>query len=187
MIAWFRRKASKPEPAPSPSRIPTTKFDASRVTDFIKAEIRKCVAEIDGPTVSQRDIIYDAAIRSVSAGRDLHTLYATLMGLAIEGMTKRKASTIATHINNKTTSLMDKARRQSLGITQAQWMYSGAPCMTNPKKPTTADIDRNTAHKAANGQRFDISEGLLISGKRMWPGEEEGCRCVSRSVIPGFS
>lgn len=190
MIRWFGRKRDKPSPKPAIAinahGIPTVKFDASRVTEAVKAEIRKCIDEIEGATDPRHDAIFVAALRSISAGRDLHALYATLMELGIDGMTKSKAAAIATHINNKATSLMNATQQQSLGIEYAKWLYSGAPCMKNPKKPTPEDIRRNAAHKAADGKRFRISEGMFLDGKWTWPGREEGCRCVSKSLVPGF-
>lgn len=167
-------------------RIPTIEFDVSLVTDAVKAEIRHRVAEIEGSTALQRDAIYDAALRSVSAGRDLHTLYAALIELGIEGMTKSNARTIAMRINNRATSLMNRTRQQSLGIEQARWRYSGAPCMTNPKKATPKDIEQDKAHKAADRQCFKVSQGMFLNGKWTWPGDEDGCRCVSISIIPGL-
>jgi uncharacterized protein with gpF-like domain len=190
MFGWFRRKSEGQQPrieiGSSAARIPTVKFDVSRVTNAVRREIQKCVAEIEGTTSSQREAIYDAALRSASAGRDLHTLYAALMELGIDGMSRTKASAIATHINNKATSLMDKARQQSLGIEYAKWLYSGAPCMVNPKKPSPEDIERDVAHKSADGQQYKISEGMFLNGKWTRPGNEDGCRCVSRSIVPGF-
>ena len=29
-----------------------------------------------------------------------------------------------------------------------------------------------------------IAKGLLVDGKRTWPGVELGCKCVSRAVLP---
>jgi len=188
MSRWFRRgrPPERLEASLTTGGIPTVKFDASRVTDAMKAEIRKCVAEIEGPTASQREAIYDTALRSVSAGGDLHTLHRTLLGLGIGGMTRSKASAIAMRVNKRATTLMNKSQQQSLGIEYARWMYSGAPCMANPKKPTPADIEQDKAHRAANGLRFKVSEGMLLSGKWTWPGNEDGCLCVSRSIIPGL-
>jgi hypothetical protein len=187
MFTWFRRKrqAERSEVGLDISGIPTVKFDASQVTDAVRKEIKKSVAEIDGPTASQREAIYDAAERSVSSGGDLHTLYSALIELGIEGMTKSKASAIVTRINNRATSRMNKARQKSLGIEHALWRYSGAPCMANPKRPSPADIEQNAAHKSADGQRFNVSEGMFLNGKWTWPGDGDGCRCFSTSLIPG--
>ena len=90
---------------------------------------------------------------------------------------------IARLLNNKATALMDRERQGSLGIKQAHWLYSGAPCELNPKKPTGQD----TAHRAANGKLYDVSTGIFLNGKWTWPGVEPGCRCISKSVVPGFS
>jgi hypothetical protein len=78
-------------------------------------------------------------------------------------------------------SLDVRARQLELGITEAVWLYSGAPCEINPKKPTG---HQDEAHKNANGKRYKISDGMYLDGKWTWPGYEDGCRCVSRSVIP---
>jgi hypothetical protein len=54
--------------------------------------------------------------------------------------------------------------------------------MLNPRSP----IDDDIAHKAANGQKYDPDKGMLMNGKWSWPGQERGCRCLAKSVIPGF-
>jgi hypothetical protein len=165
-----------------PSRIPTVGFDASRVTNAVKADIRNNILllEIDSQYV---DRLYDAAVRSISAGRDLSVLHDALVRLNISGMTTRRAGDIALRLNNRATALMNREHQEALGIKQAVWLYSGAPCEINPKKSTGQDA----AHRAANGKSFDVSQGMHLSGKRTWPGVEPGCRCVSKSIIPGFS
>ena len=162
--------------------IPKVGFDASRVTNAVKADIRKNVLllEIDKKHV---DRVYDAAIRSISAGRDLSVLHDCLMRLNVSGMTTQRAGEIALFLNNRATALMNRERQETLGIKKAIWLYSGAPCEINPKKPTGQDA----AHRAANGRSFDVSKGMLLNGKWTWPGAEPGCRCVSKSVVPGFS
>jgi uncharacterized protein with gpF-like domain len=163
------------------SGIPTVKFDASRVTETVKADLKKNIlllGEIDKTHFEQ---VYDAALRSISAGRNLSLLYNVLMQM--NGMMKRRAGEIALLLNNKATALMNKERQESLGIKQAHWLYSGAPCEINPKEPTGQDA----AHRAANGKLFDVSKGMFLDGKWTWPGVEPGCRCVSKPVVPGFS
>jgi hypothetical protein len=78
---------------------------------------------------------------------------------------------------------MNSQRQESIGVKQALWLYSGAPCEIDPKKPTGQDA----AHRAANGRLFDVSKGMLLNGKWTLPGAEPGCRCASKSIIPGFS
>jgi hypothetical protein len=188
LFGWLRRKARKSparlEAALDGNRIPTVKFDASRVTDAVRAEIRRCVTDINGPTGSQREAIYDAALRSVTAGRDLHALYLALTELGIEDMTRNEASAIASWINNRATSLMDRERQQSVGIEKAQWMYSGGPCLADPSAPTDSEQDK--AHKAASGQQFKLNQGMFLNGEWTWPGYNKGCRCSSKPVIPGL-
>ena len=165
------------------THIPTVKFDDSRVTEAVKADIRKNISLLGDIDQIHFERVYDAALRSISAGRDLHLLYKTLLEMNINGLTKRRAEDIARQLNNAATAFMDKERQGSLGIKQAQWLYSGAPCEVNPKKPTGQDA----AHRAANGKIFEISRGMFLNGKWTWPGVEPGCKCVSKSIIPGFS
>ncbi len=77
--------------------------------------------------------------------------------------------------------LSNRNRQLQLGITEAIWLYSGAPCDIDPRKPQG---NQDACHKAANGKRFKIAEGMFLDGKWTWPGHEAGCRRVSRSVIP---
>jgi hypothetical protein len=180
----IKRFGRKPTSTVKPNDgIPTVNFDVSRVTDAVKADIRENIMLLEGIDKNQIDRIYDAAIRSVSAGRDLAVLCKALLELNINGMTTRRASEIALLLNNKATAVMQRERQEALGIKQALWLYSGAPCEINPKRPTGQD----TAHRAANGKPFDVSKGLFLDGKWTWPGVEPGCRCVSKPIVPGFS
>jgi uncharacterized protein with gpF-like domain len=167
--------------------IPTVKFDASQVTEAVKADLRKNIILLGDIDKNHFEQVYDAALRSISAGQDLHVLYSALMQMNINGMTKRRAGDIARLLNNKATALMQRVRQETLGITQAKWLYSGAPCKINPKKPTDQENQQDAAHRAANGKLFDVSKGMFLDGKWTWPRVEPGCRCVSISVIPGLS
>jgi hypothetical protein len=169
--------------AKASSDIPTVTFYVSRLTETVKADIRKNIILLEEIDRNHFDQVYDAALLSISAGRDLGLLYNALMQMKINGMTKRRAAEIASFLNNKATALMNRERQESLGIKSALWLYSGAPCEVNPKEPTGQDA----AHKAANGKSFDVSKGMFLDGKWTWPGVEPGCRCVSKSVVRGFS
>jgi hypothetical protein len=171
----------------STAGIPTVKFDASRVTEAVKADIRQNIIRLEEIDRNHFDRVYEAALRSISAGRDLRVLYNALIEMKISGMTKRRAADIALLLNNKATALMDRERLESLGIKHALWVYSGAPCEINPKEPTGQESQQNAAHKAANGKSFDVSKGMFLDGKWTWPGVEPGCRCMSRPVVPGLS
>src|SRR5271156_5165575 len=85
--------AKSTETVERPGRILTVGFDASRVTNAVKADIRNNILllEIDNEYV---DRVYDAAVCSIPAGRDLRVLHNALMQLNISGMTTRKAGDI---------------------------------------------------------------------------------------------
>jgi hypothetical protein len=182
---WFfgkRDKAAVPQAA-VPSHIPTVKFDQRRVTAAVEAEIKSTLQGVPEIGTDKLAWAYEAALRSVRAGRNLKILHDALTGL---GLTKHHASEIALLVNNRATSLMNREQQGSLGITEAVWLYSGAPCMLNAKTPSPDDKRRNADHLAANGKRFPIAKGMLMGGQRVWPGQDPGCKCISRSVIPGF-
>jgi uncharacterized protein with gpF-like domain len=165
------------------SGIRTVKFDASRVTDAVKADLRKNIALLKDVDQKHFEPIYDAVLRSISAGRDLHLLYKALMHMSIGGLTKRRAEDIARQLNNAATAFMHREHKEAFGIKQAKWLYSGAPCEINFKTPTGQDA----AHRAANGKIFDVSKGMFLNGKWIWPGGEPGCKCVAKPIVPGFS
>jgi uncharacterized protein with gpF-like domain len=169
------------------SGIPTVKFDASQVTEAVKADLKQNILLLEGIDRNYFEQVYDAALRSISAGRDMFLLGNVLMQMNINGMTIGRAAEIAHLLNDKATALMDRERQESLGITQAKWLYSGAPCITNPKAPSDQDERQDAAHKAANGKIFEISKGMLLDGKWTWPGVEPGCRCASMPIVAGFS
>ena len=101
----------------------------------------------------------------------------------IEGMTEGLVVEITRWLHNKARVETEQARRDSLGITHAIWMYA-ASCMINPSRPTAAGVRQDSAHSSANGKRYEIAKGLFVDGKWTWPGVELGCKCVSRSVLP---
>ena len=180
-LGIFGRRASSAEIYPG--RIPTVSFDASRVSEAVKEDLRNNILLLEEVEERHFDQVYEAALRSITAGRDLSVFYNALMRMNIAGMTKRRASEIAHLLNNKATAWMTRGYQETLGITQAVWLYSGASCEINPKTPTGQDA----AHRAANGKSFDVSNGMFLNGKWTWPGIEPGCRCVSKSAVPGFS
>jgi hypothetical protein len=165
-----------------PQAMPTVKFDSSTVSKIVKADLRRNIELLDDIERKHGQQIYEAALHSILAGRDLQVLSAALM--KIEGMTKARAAELALSLNNKATAIVNRERQASLGITRAIWMYPNAPCMKDPRYPSAADIQQDSAHRAANGKRYEISKGLFVDGKWTWPRVEEGCKCTSRSVLP---
>ena len=171
---FTKRGKATPRAQEVPGRIPTVRFDPTRVTKNIKADLKQNIRAIDDINDEYFDFIFKAALQSIVSGRDLHVLYNAL--ITVDGMTKSRASTIALELNNKATALMEGESRAAIGITHASWLYSGAPCG-----------DADAEHRAANGKVYRISEGLFIAGKWTSPGRASGCRCVSKALIEGLS
>lgn len=168
-------------------KVPTVKFDTERVTEAVKVDLKNNIKKIKEFDESSFEKIYEAALQSVSRGRDLGVLAAAIMDLKLPAMTKRRAGEIALSLNNKATALMSRDQGMSKGIKYGIWSYSGAPCQINPKKPSAKDIRQDAAHKAADGKRYELAKGMRLNGKFTTPGREEGCRCASRAIIPGIT
>lgn len=111
-------------------------------------------------------------MRSYSAGRDLKTLVREVKALYPKA--KNRAALIARDQSNKANAVVQRARQQELGITEAIWMHSHAG---KEPRPT---------HVAMNGKRFKVAKGMYDSAvkKFIFPGEEINCRCTGRSVLP---
>jgi uncharacterized protein with gpF-like domain len=164
--------------------MPTVKFDPATVSQSVKANLRANVESLDDVGKEHIRPIYEAALGCVLAGGDLHVLSVALM--KIEGMPKERAAQIAHSLHSKAKAQIDRERQASLGITHAEWMYSNAPCMRDPGRRMVADVQQDSAHRLANGKRYEISKGLFVDGKWTWPRVEEGCKCSSRVIVPGL-
>jgi hypothetical protein len=164
--------------------MPTIKFDPSTVSKSVKANLQRNIELLDDLGKRHIQPIYKVALRSVLAGGDRHLLFMALM--KIEGMTQGRAAEIANFLHKKAREQIDRERMLSTGITHAIWLYSNAPCMKDPRNPVAADVQRDSAHCSANGKEYQISKGLFVDGKWTWPGVEEGCKCVTKALLPGL-
>jgi len=115
-------------------------------------------------------------MRSITAGRDLASLNKELR--ARYNITERRANLIALNQNNQATASFVRVRQTDLGL-KAKWLHSHGG---KEPRPT---------HLANNGQVYDPAVGWFDPDpkvrKRIWPGQLINCRCVSASVVPGFS
>lgn len=167
-------------------RIPTVKFDTSRLTRAVLADLERNIRDLPEVAEQNFDDVYDVALRSIAAGGDLYMLSTGLVAMNIDGMTSQRAAQISKQLWFRAKEIMDREQQAELGITEAQWMYSHAPCMIDPRKPTSSDLLQDAAHKAANGKIYRIADGMLMNGRRTWPGREYGCKCSSKPRIFGF-
>jgi uncharacterized protein with gpF-like domain len=115
-------------------------------------------------------------MRSVAAGHDLGTLTKELR--ARYGVSYRRAALIARDQNRKATSVFVRVRQKELGLT-AIWLHSHGG---KEPRPT---------HFKNSGKTYDPAKGWFDPDPKVkrfiWPGELINCRCVSTSVVKGFS
>jgi len=193
-MSWLRRlmqPLAKPSGAKGGSSqsiqtMPTVKIDSSVVSENGKTDLLRNIELLDDVEKIHVKPIYELALRSIVAGGDLHLFCTELMKMGIDGMTKGRASEIGRALSNKAKATISRERQAALGITHATWMYANAPCMKDPRHPTDTEAQQDSAHRSANGKKFEVGKGLFLDGKWTWPGVEEGCKCSSRAVLPGL-
>ncbi len=149
----------------------TVRFKPTKaMNEAFQAVLADNVALIKSIPEQHLKSVEGAVMRSVMAGRDLGGLVDELR--QIEGVTKRRARTIARTQNNQATAIMTRVRQLEAGITRARWLHSAGGNTPRPE------------HVAFSGKTYDIATGADVEGR--WPGVAINCRCVSVPVIPGF-
>lgn len=116
-------------------------------------------------------------MRSAQMGRDLGPLAKELQKRY--GITRRRASLIATTQNNLATASMTRVRSLEAGLTEAVWVHSHAG-----KEPRPSHL-----RAGREGVRFSVDRGWFDPDEGRWiqPGELINCRCFSRPILKGFS
>ncbi|MGI4793543.1 MAG: hypothetical protein ACRYG8_05545 [Janthinobacterium lividum] len=183
LLSWLFRFTKKPvvkTPKLTAARalMPTVKFDASLIDVDAETNLRRQVEASPEFKPHHQEAVYKAALKSILVGGDLDTITRSIMTLKIEGLEQRRAKEIALSLLRKTREPARRKRTKTLGIVHAQWVYAGVPCSADGK---------SDPHKSLNGKRYTISKGMMVNGKRIWPGEEDHCRCISKSIIPGLN
>lgn len=143
--------------------------------DVLEAAIAENVSLIKSIPSRHFTQIEGMVMRSVSTGRDLQQLNRDLRREF--GVTKRRAALIARDQNNKATAAFTRVRQMELGIKRAVWLHSHAG---KEPRPTHVKMD---------GKTYDTTRGMWDSaeGAYVFPGQLINCRCVSKSIVPGFS
>lgn len=143
--------------------------------DIIDASVAESVGLIKSIPQQYHTEVQGLVMRSVKAGRRLDVLTQELRQRY--GVTRRRAALISRDQNNKASASLTRARHIELGIEEAIWVHSGGG---KEPRPT---------HVRNSGKRYSIRDGWFDPAirKRIWPGTEINCRCVSRPVVKGFS
>jgi SPP1 gp7 family putative phage head morphogenesis protein len=145
--------------------------------DVLEATIAGNVSMIKSISSHYHTEIEGAVMRSVTAGRDLHSLTKELESRY--GITRRRASFIASTQNAMATASMTRVRQQEAGIEEAIWLHSHAG--REPRK----------THLANDGKRYKVAEGWFDPDpkvlRRIWPGELPRCRCTPKPIVRGFT
>lgn len=153
----------------------TVKFKPTRAqNDVLQAVVGENVSLIKSIPQKYLTDVEGDVMRSVATGRDLGALSKSLEDRY--DVTKKRAAFIARDQNNKATAALTRVRQEELGITRAIWMHSHGG---KEPRPT---------HLANDGHEYDVGTGWFdpAEGKYVRPGELINCRCVSKSIVPGF-
>lgn len=151
----------------------TVKFDNTlAMNDVVQSTIDQQVLLIKSIPEKYLHDVRLLVDQSVQRGRDIGTLADTLQKKY--NLTRYRATFIARNQNNVASAMMERVRCKDMGITEAIWKHSGSG--RNPRQ----------SHVAYSGKTYNINEGALIDGDRIFPGELYNCRCQARPIIPGI-
>lgn len=182
LAAWFSTKASDRSDAVLKKILRDAgisvefKLTAAQ-QDILSATINQNVSLIKSIPSQYFSEIEGMVARSVQTGRDVGQLKKDLQ--ARFGITSRRAANIALSQNNLATAALTRSRQMQIGITECIWQHSAGG---REPRPTHVAASRDRV-------RYDPAVGWLdpAVGKRIWPGELPGCKCVARPVVKGFS
>ena len=139
------------------------------VEDQAKIALEENVALIKSIGNQYLDKVRSAVWRSVKNGYDLESLVKQLK--QIDGVEDRRAKNIAKDQCAKINQAFENARARDLGITKAKWLHSSA--VKTPRHE----------HVKANGQVYNIDEGIKFSNGWFKPAQDFGCMCRKYLII----
>jgi uncharacterized protein with gpF-like domain len=173
LVSRFKKTASESSANPETRKLPTVKFDRSRVANpEIIQLITDYVMNLEGIDKQKTEKLLPVAIESVARGGDLAYLSNFLQNEC--GFDKKRAANVSVTLHTQTTSLLQIQRQKNIGIQYAVWLHSHAGRHQRP------------SHIAADGKIFCIDKGMMINGEWVFPGRLISCRCSSRPLIPGI-
>lgn len=124
--------------------------------------------------MSTRDVykLKELLITSFTEGRSVKEVRNLLYSM--KGFNEDRAKNVAIDQTNKITQGILRANDEDLGIDEGIWIH------------VPGQYSSRHTHKAMNGKRFRLNEGLYDEdvGKSVVPAELPYCRCIYRPVIP---
>lgn len=154
----------------------SVKFQMTRAAnDVMRATIGEQVGLIKSIAQQHLTQVEGMVMRSVAQGRDVGMLTKDLQDAY--GVSFRRAAFIARDQNNKATATINRVRQTELGITKAVWLHSGGGNHPRPE------------HVGWDGKTYDVAKGMWskVDGAWVYPGTAINCRCVSKSIVPGYA
>lgn len=139
------------------------------IEDQAQIALEENIALIKSISNQYLDKVRSAVWRSIKSGYDLEALVRQLR--EIDGVEDRRAKNIARDQVGRLNQMFEDARAAELGITKAKWLHSSA--VKEPRRE----------HVKANGQIYNISEGIQFSNGWFKPAEDFGCKCRKYLII----
>lgn len=152
--------------------LPARVLSAPGLADVLKASTAENVALIR--SISQKYLldVQGEVMRAIQTGRGLADLVPALQ--RYEGVTRRRAETIARDQVSKATAAVNRTRAAGAGIKQFRWLHS------------SGGRDPRPLHVSYHGEVFSYDDPPVIderTGERGLPGEAINCRCTLVPVL----
>lgn len=160
------------------------KFDRGRCMTQVMIDLVYHLKDFPDIPLQQVEAVFGVTRSAILAGTDEQGLSTSILNLGIEGLTDLRAGQISTTLWRKAEGRMCRMHQLRLCITEAEWRYSGVPCVANPLRPSRRERQIDAMHRSAHGRLYRIADGVLIDGQRMWPGEQWICHCWDRWRLP---
>lgn len=150
-----------------------TKTMPPSLAEAMKAAVYENVSLIKSIPQQYHTQIEGDVMRSMQPGANgLQDVYESLR--KYEGVTDRRAKTIAYDQVRKATAALNSERAKAAGIKKFEWVHSGGGA--EPRK----------LHLELSGQIFSYDKLPVIderTGERGLPGQLINCRCVARPIV----
>lgn len=147
--------------------IPPLQFDPAQATGSVLATARAALIEYPEVSGSNFDAVHDAALEMIRVGGDQSILF---KALGAAGLSKGRAGYITAEVWKRAWSLMGREKMLRLGIVEADWLFSGAPC-------------EGVDHAPYDRRRYRVADGLETSEGRIHPGATAGSLRLRRSAL----